>query len=265
MKATSDKGVIWWWDWLAPVVVLIPILATWQFCVWATGLTAVILPSPIQVFQALVSDASILAESCLRTAAAAVLALIGSTIVGVVTAFVFSQSALIRRALYPYAILLQTVPIIAIAPIVIIVFRRGFHSVTLVALIISVFPIITNTTTGLLQVDRNLRDLFRLQKASWWQTFWKLRLPCALPYLISGIRIASGTAVVGALVGEFFVSSSEPGLGCLIRRKSEVTTLSGLYAAVIVSTLLGTMIFALISLTGERILRRWFGMSLSGR
>ena len=155
-----------------------------------------------------------------------------SIVAGTSLAFLFSQSAMIRRALFPYAVLLQTVPIIAIAPIVIVSFGRGFFSVALVSSVISLFPIVTNTTTGLLQIDPNLLDLFRLNSASRWQTLWKLRLPSSLPFLLAGIRIACGSAIVGAIVGEFFVGSGQPGLGAMIQRKSASLDLADLYATV---------------------------------
>ncbi len=176
----------------------------------------------------------------------------------------FAQSVVVRRAFYPYAILLQTVPVIAIAPLIILTFGRGFHSVTLVAVIISIFPVITSTTTGLLQIDRQLLDLFRLHRASWWQTLWKLRLPSAFPWMISGIRIASGVAVVGAIVGEFFVGTSQPGLGALIQRKTASLNLPELYATVIASVALGVVTFTFITVAGDFILRRWFGRRLDG-
>ena len=190
--------------------------------------------------------------------------LFGSVVFGVSSAFAFSQSRLIRSAFYPYAILLQTVPIIAIAPIVVIAVDRGFYGVALISMIISIFPIITSTTTGLLQVDLNLLELFRLNSATRWQTLWRLRLPNALPYLISGIRIAGGAAIVGAIVGEFFVGSSLKGLGVMIERKKSGIHTDELYATVLVSTLLGIAVFAIVTVVGEWILKRFFGMSLSG-
>ena len=147
----------------------------------------------MEVFEALRSLRVELAAATARTALAAISGLAISTALGTFTAFAFAQSSLVRRAFYPYAILFQTVPVIAIAPLIILAFGRGFHSVTLVASVISVFPVVTNTTTGLLQIDNQLHELFRLHGASWWQTLWKLRLPSALPWMITGIRIASGS------------------------------------------------------------------------
>lgn len=248
----------------APVVVTVVVLAAWQFGVWASGISDIVIPPPVDVWRALIRQAPQLLEACVQTATAATLGLFGSVVFGVSCAFAFSQSRLIRSAFYPYAILLQTVPIIAIAPIVVIAVGRGFHGVVLISMIISIFPIITSTTTGLLQVDSNLLELFRLNAATRWQTLWKLRLPNALPYLISGIRIAGGAAIVGAIVGEFFVGSSLKGLGVLIERKKSGIHTDELYATVLVSTLLGISVFGIVTVAGESILKRFFGMSLSG-
>ncbi len=248
-----------------PLLVLFLLGLTWQLLVTLLQISPVLLPGPLAVLQAGWRIRASLLAATGRTAVAALGGLLVSCCFGTLTAFVFSQSQIIRRALYPYAVLLQTVPVIAIAPIIIVSLGRGFLSVALVACILSLFPIITSTTTGLLQTDPLLNDLFRLHRATRWQTLIRLRVPGALPYLISGIRIASGSAIVGAIVGEFFVGSSESGLGALIQRKSAALVLSELYATVITATLLGTIVFSLITVLSEQVLRRWFGMSLSGR
>lgn len=249
----------------APLVITVIVLLVWQLTVTLAEVPSIVVPSPLAVGQALVAEASVLLNACVQTARAAFTGLAASILVGVLTAFAFSQSALIRSALYPYAILLQTVPIIAVAPIVVIAVERGFYGVTLIASIISIFPIITSTTTGLLQVDPGLLELFRLNGATRWQTLWKLQLPHALPYLVSGIRIAGGAAIVGAIVGEFFVGSSLTGLGVMIERKKSGFDTDELYATVFVSTLLGVCTFALVTIIGEWVLRRFFAMSLGGQ
>jgi NitT/TauT family transport system permease protein len=248
----------------APIAVAVAVVAVWQTFVWATGVSPLVLPSPLQVCSALLHERADLVEAAWCTTCAALTGLTASALLGVLTAFAFSQSRTVRRTFYPYAILLQTVPIIAIAPIIVISFGRGFHAVALVSLVISLFPIITNTTTGLLQIDSGQLELFELHSATWWQTLWKLRLPSSLPYLISGVRIAGGAAIVGAIVGEFFVGSSQPGLGSMIQKKAAGIAMDELFATVFVSTLLGVAIFGTITLVGEWILKRFFGMSLSG-
>ena len=254
-------------NWLMPAGVLLLVLGSWQglitFLVQVKGLNPNLFPGPLAVYEAGCQMWSDLLRASLLTVAAAMTGLTMSILIGTATAFLFSQSSVVRRALYPYAVLLQTVPIIAIAPIVILTFGRGFQSIALVACIISLFPIIT--TTGLLQIDPDLVDLFRLNRATRLQILIKLRMPSALPYLISGIRIASGSAIVGAIVGEFFLSAGPTGLGSLIQLKVASFNMPELYAVVAVATLLGTVVFGTITILGEVLLQRWFGMSLAGR
>jgi len=255
-------------NWLTPVIVLLLMIALWQsvvmFLVQSRGFAAALFPGPLAVLEAGWQMRDELIRATSLTAGAAIAGLSMSIIIGTVTAFAFSQSAIVRRALYPYAVLLQTVPVIAIAPIIILTLGRGFQSIALVSCIISLFPIITNTTTGLLQIDPNLVDLFRLNRATRFQMLVKLRMPSSLPYLISGIRIASGSAIVGAIVGEFFLSAGQSGLGSLIQGKFASFNMAELYAVVVVATSLGTAVFATITVLGEWLLNRWFGMSLEG-
>ncbi|MEZ6125566.1 MAG: ABC transporter permease [Planctomycetaceae bacterium] len=248
----------------APCLVTVMVVVIWDLTLRLTGVSSVVVPAPLDVLHAIISDRQVLAEATFRTALTAATGLGGSILLGVCAAFAFSQSKLIRTAFYPYAVLLQTVPIIAVAPIVVVTLGRGFHSVAMISMIISLFPVITSTTTGLLQTDADLRELFQLHQASRWQTFLKLQLPSALPYLISGIRIAGGAAVVGAIVGEFFVGSDVKGLGVLIERRKFGLKPDQLYAAVLMSTALGITCFTAITLIGEFFLQRFYGMSLSG-
>ena len=256
-------------SWLMPVAVLLLMVGLWQglvtFLVQVRGLNAGLFPGPMAVLEAGWQMRRDLCQATLLTAAAALTGLTLSILIGTATAFVFSQSSIVRRALYPYAVLLQTIPIIAIAPIVILTLGRGFQSIALVSCLISLFPIITNTTTGLLQIDPDLVDLFRLNRATRRQLLIKLRLPSALPYLISGIRIASGSAIVGAIVGEFFLSAGPTGLGSLIQGKVASFNMPELYAVVVLATLLGTIVFGVVTVLGEWLLKGWFGMSLEGR
>lgn len=257
-------------SWLIPVAVLLLMAGLWQcvvtFLVRGRGLNPALFPGPMAVLEAGWQIRSDLCQATMRTAAAAVTGLWLSILIGTATAFVFSQSSIVRRAFYPYAVLLQTIPIIAVAPIVILTLGRGFQSIALVSCIISLFPIITNTTTGLLQIDPELVDLFRLNRATRFQMLVKLRMPSALPYLISGIRIASGSAIVGAIVGEFFLSAGPTGLGSLIQGKvASSFNMKELYAVVIAATLLGTFVFGIVTILGEWLLKGWFGMSLEGR
>ncbi len=246
-----------------PLLVCFGLVSLWKLVLVGWSIPNWLVPPPEDVARALTEQRGPLLQASARTALAAAGGLGGSLLLGILTAFAFAHSSFVRRAFYPYAVLLQTVPVIAIAPLIILTFGRGFHSVTLVAGVISLFPIITSTTTGLLQIDPSLNDLFRLHRASWWQILWKLRLPCAIPWMISGTRIASGAAVVGAVVGEFFVGSGPPGLGTLIQRKTASLNLPELYAAVLASVVLGVSTFVVVTAAGDAVLQHWFGRRLN--
>jgi NitT/TauT family transport system permease protein len=193
-----------------------------------------------------VSRFSELAESFLLTSEAAALGLAGSVAVGVGIALVFAQWRGLRRLLFPYTILLQTVPIVAIAPLILMWAGAGVFSVALVAFIICLAPIIANTTQGLISVDENLIHLFLMHKATPAQVLFKLRLPNAMPSLFVGIRISAGIAVIGAITGELFAGSSrvgEGGLGYSILYASNQLETDYLFALVFAATVLGFLFF----------------------
>ncbi len=250
---------------LPPLLFLLIVIGIWQGAVIWFDLPVYLLPGPGRVVQEAAADFSTIAQATRRTAAAAVCGFIASLLVGTLVGFIFSQSAMIRSSCYPYAIFLQTVPIVAIAPLIITWFDYGFHSVVIVAFVISLFPIITNATTGMLAVDPLMLDLFQMYDASRWQVLLKLRLPSSVPYLVAAAKTSSGLAVVGAIVGEFFVGAGVDrfGLGFLIRQKLEQLRTAELFAAVIASTVLGVLIFAAVSLTGSKVLTRWYQPSVS--
>ena len=241
-----------------PALLFVIVIAAWHFAVVSFGIKAYLVPKPSGVWNAAAENSSELLTAIGLTAAAALCGFASSLLIGSLTACVFSQSRVIRSGCYPYAIFLQTVPIVAVAPIIVVWFGAGFHSVVLVSFMISLFPIVTNGTTGMLAVDPDLLDLFRLYRATRWQLLWKLRLPHSVPFLVAGARTSSGMAVVGAIVGEFFAGNSivRPGLGYLIQQSREFNN-PKLFAAVICSTLLGIAIFMLTTLVGSIVLRRW--------
>ena len=186
--------------------------------------------------------------------------LIASIVVGVVIALIFAQSRWVRRMLYPYTLLLQTVPIVAIAPLILMWVGAGTPSVTLIAFIISLAPIIANTTQGLISVDENLVHLFLMHNASPAQLLFKLRLPHAVPSLFVGIRIASGIAVIGAITGELYAGSSrvgEGGLGYSILYASSQLQTDYLFALVLAATVLGFSFFFLVMFLEWYFLHRW--------
>ena len=232
----------------------------WHCVVMIFKIHPITLPPPLKVLQTFWVERETLGEAYLATGLAALLGLLASTVAGVGTAIIFSQSRWIRSALYPYVIFLQTVPIVAIAPLLITWFGYEFKTVVLVSSIISLFPIVSNVTTGLISVDQNLRDLFELGGATRIQALWKLRIPYAVSHLILGLRVSAGLAVIGAIVGEFFVgngSATYAGLGTVMTGWKNLAKTDAIIAAVFVSTLLGLSILGIVNLLAWALLRRW--------
>ncbi len=242
-----------------PLLTFFFIVLLWHLVVHVGAFPPYLLPGPLRVLEAARENAGFLFSATLLTGAGALCGFIASLVIGLLIAFSFSQSLVVRRSLFPYAIFLQTVPIVAIAPLIILWFDAGFQSVVIISFIVSVFPIITNATAGLTQVDPALLDLFRLYKASRWKTLFKLRLPHAVPNLITGARISSGLSVIGAIVGEFFAGygSDRFGLGYLIVLTSGQLKTAQLFAAILATTLLGLAIFTFVGWLGDRIMLRW--------
>ncbi len=244
---------------LPPLAVFLAVLAVWHVVTVRFDVPEYVVPPPGGVLDAAVKSGAKLARAAWLTGAAALCGLAVSVVVGVLVAFAFSQARLVRRAFYPYAIFLQTVPIVAIAPVIVIWVGQEFRSVVLVAHIVSLFPIITNTTQGLTSVDRNLLELFRIHNASRLQVLLRLRFPNAVPNTMTGIKTSSGLAVIGAIVGEFFTGYGESGqgLGFLIQLWGGQLRTAELFAAIFASTLLGLVIFAAASLVEDLIASRW--------
>lgn len=235
-------------------------LSLWQAIVSWYQIQPIILPSPIEVLESAQKEGRKLLTGFFVTAGAAFSALTISVVLGFLVAIVFSFSRWLRITLYPYVIFLQTVPIVAIAPLLITWFGYGFQTIILVATMISLFPIISNVTAGLISVDEGLFDLFRLNSASKWQTLCKLQIPFAVRSLILGARISAGLAVIGAIVGEFFVgetSTSAAGLGTLIAGWQRMSRTDAMIAAIIASTLLGLVVLASVNFLSRLLLKRW--------
>jgi len=215
---------------------------------------AYLVPAPSSIFLAILDNGTELAAALGKTSAAALIGFALSTSAGIAFAVFLSSSRAIQRAFYPYAVFFQTVPIIAIAPLLVIWFGYGMRTVVASAFIVSIFPVIANTLTGLLSTDPALRDLFRLYGASTRVTLFKLRFPAALPQILTGLRIASGLAVIGAIVGEFIGGQ---GLGSVVDVARTQQRTDKVFAAVLLASLLGLALFGLINWIGAITLRRW--------
>src|SRR3954454_4920792 len=241
-----------------PIVVFLLAVLLAELAVRVFEIKPYVLPAPSAVFRAILEQKD-LARSLLSTTEAAMAGFALSAAVGVLLAIVLSTSRLVQRALYPYTVFFQTVPIVAIAPLLVIWFDFGFKPVAFSAFIASVFPVIANTLAGLLSTDPALRDLFKLYGASRLATLWKLRLPSALPNIVTGLRIAAGLAVIGAIVGEFVagVLTRGAGLGVSILVAKRLGNTADIFAAVLVASLLAMSVLAAICLVGYLALRRW--------
>ncbi|GIX05458.1 MAG: ABC transporter permease [Planctomycetaceae bacterium] len=249
------------WETVAPpLIVLLLGGMLWHAGVTLGRVKPIILPGPLLVLQALGDHGWRLGRAAWFTGSAAALGFISSLLVGVSLALLFSQVRWLRLGTLPYLVFLQTVPIVALAPLVVHWCGRGWHSVVLISAILGLFPITTNTTTGLLRVDPDWLDLFRLYQANRWTTLWKLRLPAAIPSLCLAARTASGLCVVGSIVGEYFVgySSRTAGLGYLILITTDQLKMAELFATVLVCTLVALVMFSLVSVVTSWIMQRWY-------
>ena len=242
------------------VIVLACLLGLWQAIVSLNHLPVYILPGPLIVAYALRDRFPSLLSSLMITTEEAAGGLAASIFVGAGVALVFAQWRRLRQLLYPYTILLQTVPIVAIAPLIIDWVGAGIFSVMVVTFIVCLAPIIANTTQGLISVDENLVQLFMMHNATQGQILRKLRLPHALPYLFVGVRISSGIAVIGAITGELFAGSGQVGRGgigySILYAQSQLET-DYLFALVLAATVLGFSFFFTVMFFEWLALHKW--------
>jgi NitT/TauT family transport system permease protein len=246
-----------------PVVVLALTVLIWDLAVRLTGTPAYVLPGPGVVFSTLVSDWPILLASLLVTLTTTFQALSLAVIGGVGLAILFSQSRLVEYSLYPYAVILQVTPIVAIAPLLLIYLPQP-AAVLACAWIVAFFPVLANTTLGLNSVDRNLADLFALYGATRLQVLFLLRLPAALPYILGGLRIAGGLSLIGAVVAEIAAGSAGAGSGLAYRIAESGYRLNipRMFAALLLLSAAGVAIFFALSLVSHLALRRWHESAL---
>lgn len=244
---------------LPPAVTLVLLLAAWEIAGTLWRVPDYLLPTPREIALASVTSASVLLRGTMLTGLGAALGFALSAVVGVLIAVVFSLSRIVERAVFPFTVFLQTVPLVAIAPMLIVWSGYGLRAVTIAAFIVSVFPVIANTLIGLRSVDPALRDMFRLYGASPWARLWKLSLPSALPNIFTGLRIAAGLAVIGAIVGEFVSghAGENAGLGIIVMSSMRDFSTDLLFAAIVLSSLLGLALFGLVNASGYLMLRRW--------
>jgi NitT/TauT family transport system permease protein len=253
-------------DVLAPIVVGILVLMLWEAAVRLTNTPPYLLPGPLLVVQTLVNDWGELFPSLLITLQITLVAFLVAVLSGLLVSILFTQSKWIERSFFPYAVILQTTPIVAIAPLIILWVRQfvqgeesTFISLVICAWIVAFFPILSNTTLGLNSADHNLINLFQLYKASRWQTLLYLRLPSALPYFLGGLRISGGLALIGAVVAEFVAGTggTRSGIAYQILISSFNLQIPRMFAALFMTTLLGVIIFVVLTIFSDLLLRHW--------
>jgi NitT/TauT family transport system permease protein len=243
---------------LLPIAVLAFGVALWELAVRVGGIPPYVLPSPWLVFSTLVSDRALLLASLLVTLTTTLQGFLLATLGGVGLAVLFNQSRLIEYSLYPYAVILQVTPIVAIAPLL-LVYLPQQAAVLACAWIVAFFPVLANTTLGLNSVDHNLVDLFRLYGATRRQVLFELKLPAALPYILAGLKIAGGLSLIGAVVAEIAAGSAGAGSGLAYRivESGYRLNIPRMFAALLLLSLAGILIFFALSLLSHVMLRRW--------
>ncbi|WP_206110697.1 ABC transporter permease [Pannonibacter phragmitetus] len=242
-----------------PVLMLGLLVLAWAWYVSAYNVPHYILPSPARVAQSLYTDWGTLSGALWVTVKITLTALLLALVGGVGLAVLMTQSRWIELAIYPYAVILQVTPIVAIAPLILIYAPTTQTALLICAFIVAFFPVLSNTTQGLKSTDHNLLNLFELYGASRWQTLLYLKLPAALPYFLAGLRIAGGLALIAAVVAEFAAGSAgaQSGLAYRLLESQFRLNIPRLFAALILLSLTGVVIFAATSLVSHLLLRRW--------
>jgi NitT/TauT family transport system permease protein len=249
-----------------PLVVAVVLLACWEGGVRYFEVPAFLVPSPSLTLKTLINDWALLGNALLNTLKITLLAFLFAIILGVSIAFTFVQNKAVETALFPYAVLLQVTPVVAIAPLIIIWVKEPTISLVICATIVALFPIIANTTLGLRSVNPGLLSYFKLNRASRWKTLLRLRIPSALPYFFGGLRISSGLALIGAVVAEFVAGTGGTGTGLAyqILQSGYQLNIPRMFAALVLITLTGVGLFALMSWLSKWALGDWHESEVSG-
>jgi NitT/TauT family transport system permease protein len=254
MKTKLSLSVV-----IYPIAFLLLLLTLWQTADWLWEIPRILLPSPGEIISVSIKRVDDLLSATLITAQVALSGFALALLLGTTLGLLFSVSKIARRGVYPYMIFLQTVPIVAIAPLIIIWFGGGMASIVVIVTVISLFPIVTNVTTGLRSVDTGLLDLMTLYRAAPYQVLLKVRLPNAIPYLVTGAKISSGLTIVGAVIGEYMAGHGidEQGLGYYIFMSSQNFQTEVLFASIFLSSLLGVTMVTTVTVISQTLLARW--------
>jgi NitT/TauT family transport system permease protein len=246
-------------DMLPPLVVGVLLLAGWEACCWAFRIPSYLIPAPTLIIKTFIANAPALLHSLWVTLRVTLIALALSITIGTAIAFVFVQSPIIERSFFPYAVILQVTPIVAIAPLIIILVKNTQGALIICATIIAIFPIISNTTVGLRSIDAGHQDLFAINRATRLQNLVYLRIPSALPYFFAGLRISSGLALIGAVVAEFVAGTGgrNTGLAYQILQSGYQLDIPRMFAALFLITFAGIALFMVMVGLSKLALGSW--------
>jgi len=245
--------------WIAPLIVALLLIGLWQAWTTLADVPAYLVPSPWTIAQTLVTDRALLCSALWVTVKITLLAFAAAVLLGSLIAFALVQSRWIETAFFPYAVLLQVTPVVAIAPLIIIWVKDPTLALVVCATLVALFPIISNTTVGLRSVHPGLAAYFQLQGASRWQTLVRLRIPSALPYFFAGLRISGGLALIGAVVAEFVAGTGGTGAGLAyqILQSGYQLNIPRMFAALVLISVTGVAIFAVLSALTRWALGGW--------
>ncbi|GKU84489.1 ABC transporter permease [Niallia sp. NCCP-28] len=244
---------------LGPIAALVLFLSIWQFIPMMLDIKPFILPKPTDVVNAAIADWALLWPAIQITITESLIGFLLSAFIGIAVSVVLASSRILEISIYPYAVILQTIPVIAVAPIVVIWFGSGFNSIVIISFLIGFFPIISNTLMGLNSVDKNMQELFTLYNASKWKTMWKLRIPAAMPYIMTGLKISSTLSIVGAITGEYIagIGGGKGGLGYAITVAAVQLKTPYLFACGIAAAIFGICFYLIVNLFAHLMLRSW--------
>lgn len=250
---------------LPPVAAFIVFVGGWEWVCRMLDVPFYLVPKPSDIVNAAIDRGPELLASLRTTAFETLVGFLFSFVLGVSGAILLASTKWVEKSVYPYAIILQTIPIIAIAPIIVIWFGAGFNAIVFITFLIGFFPMLSNTLIGLNSTDHNMKNLFFLYNASPMQTMWKLRLPAALPFMLAGLKISCTLSVIGAIVGEYMagVGGSKGGLGYAITVSALRMETSYLFACGLSASLMGIAFYLLVNQLSKRMLSSWHESELA--
>ncbi len=246
-------------SWVMPATTMIAAIAFWEYWVRANDIPHYLIPAPSRIWQTLMVDGPSLMQSAWFTVRLTFFALLLAIVGGVVLGALFALSRTIEMSLFPFAVILQVTPVVAIAPLILIYVHSTFAALLICAWIVAFFPILSGTVIGLRSADHNLRDLFTLYRATPWQRLRYLLAPSALPFFMAALKVAGGLALIGAVVAEFVAGTTgtNTGLASRIIESSFRNEIPRMFAALVLVSLLGIVIFLLTSWLSRRVLGHW--------